>query len=194
VCCKCRPEWWSKAKENERSNWVTKGNTPFRFQEKRPCLLCKTPFHLNSRNEGFCSTKCRKRYSRDYMKTWESQLYQSKPWRKMVARMRGRIHKALKSQSVSKTHSTMQLVGMSGMELMVYLLRHPANCDGTFTAANYGKEWSIDHVLPLAYFDLTLESEQRKAFHFSNCQPMGTRENMAKGSLLHGVRHRHAQR
>jgi hypothetical protein len=128
------------------------------------------------------------------MKKWEAQLYESQPWRKMVARMRGRIHTALKLQSVNKTDSTMRLVGMSGMELMVYLLSHPANIDGRFTAANYGKEWSIDHIVPLAYFDLTSNSEQKKAFHFSNCQPLGIRENMAKGSSFNGVRHRHTQK
>jgi len=194
VCSKCRPVWWTEATEIERSNWITKGNIPFRFQEKRYCLFCKTLFRMKVYNEGFCGTVCRKRYSREYMKKWEAKLYESQPWRKMVARMRGRIHNALKSQSVKKTDSTMRLVGMSGMELMVYLLSHPANIDGRFTAANYGKEWSIDHIVPLAYFDLTSNSEQKKAFHFSNCQPLGIRENMAKGSSFNGVRHRHTQK
>jgi len=102
VCSQCRPKWWTDATENERSNWITKGNIPFRYQEKRHCLFCETLFSMRCYNEGFCGRACRKRHSRDYMKKWEAKLYESQPWRKMIARMRGRIHHALKTQSGSK--------------------------------------------------------------------------------------------
>ena len=45
---------------------------------------------------------------------------------------------------------------------------------------NYG-EWHIDHVRPLASFDLTDVEQCKAACHYSNLQPLRARDNMAKG-------------
>jgi len=47
----------------------------------------------------------------------------------------------------------------------------------------------IDHMMPLASFDLTKPEEQRKACHYTNLQPMLPSENMSKGSqIVHDMR------
>ena len=74
---------------------------------------------------------------------------------------------------------------------MSYLLSHPS-ADSDFTAENYGKIWSVDHVTPLAAFNLADIKQQRIAFHHTNCQPMRITENISKGSLFNGTRHRHS--
>lgn len=40
--------------------------------------------------------------------------------------------------------------------------------------------WHIDHRIPLAAFDLTIDHHQRYAFHWSNCQPLWAEDNRAK--------------
>ena len=46
---------------------------------------------------------------------------------------------------------------------------------------NYGFEgWHIDHIKPLAKFDILDPEEQKKCFHFSNLQPLWSSENYAK--------------
>jgi hypothetical protein len=40
------------------------------------------------------------------------------------------------------------------------------------------KAWHIDHVHPLASFDLTKESERIKAFHYTNLRPLWARANL----------------
>ena len=194
VCEGCRPEWWSIATENERSNWVMKGNIPLRFQEAKSCDVCSREFSATCQNEKFCSSKCRREYTRDWYKQWEGRLFEKYPWRKLVARMRGRLHASIKQQKVEKTDSTMKIVGMSGKELMVYLLSHPNNKDGVFTPENYGEVWQVDHIVPLAYFDLSQQDQLYVAFHYTNCQPLSCADNNAKGSLFNGVRHRHGSR
>jgi len=52
---------------------------------------------------------------------------------------------------------------------------------------NYGngkEKWNIDHIRPVSRFDLTSIEEQKKAFHFSNCQPMWSLENIKKGNRV----------
>jgi len=49
--------------------------------------------------------------------------------------------------------------------------------------ANYGNlkgQWSLDHRLPLASFDLTDDAQVKVACHFSNIQPMWAVENSRK--------------
>lgn len=194
ICINCRPAWWSIATENERSNWTMIGNIPVRFQEIKSCEVCSKEFAPSKQNEKFCSVKCRHEFSRNWYKQWEGRLYEKYPWRKLVARMRGRLNAAIKQQKVEKTDPTMKIVGMSGKELMIYLLSHPNNKDGLFTPENYGDVWQVDHIVPLAYFDLSQQDQLYAAFHYTNCQPLSCSDNNAKGSFFNGVRHRHGSR
>lgn len=47
---------------------------------------------------------------------------------------------------------------------------------------NYGTYWEIDHIQPCCSFDLLLEEEQKKCFHWSNCRPLEVKENVRKGA------------
>lgn len=52
---------------------------------------------------------------------------------------------------------------------------------------NYGNgrgQWNIDHIEPLAWFDLAVPSQQRAAFHFTNCRPLWAIENFSRPLLL----------
>lgn len=50
---------------------------------------------------------------------------------------------------------------------------------------NYGKKgWEIDHIMPMAIFSLDKPEHQRRAFHFSNMQPMWSSKNRAKGAKV----------
>lgn len=59
-------------------------------------------------------------------------------------------------------------------------------CSQCMSWGNYGKgigKWNIDHIKPLFRFDLTKESEQRKAFHFTNTRPLWHSENASNGAI-----------
>lgn len=54
--------------------------------------------------------------------------------------------------------------------------------DDDMTWDNYGKLWTIDHILPLSSFDLNEESEQKIAFNWKNMQP--SKDNFEKGKNI----------
>lgn len=48
---------------------------------------------------------------------------------------------------------------------------------------NYGvKGWNIDHIRPLAFFDLTAREQFLEACHYTNFQPLWWEDNIAKGA------------
>lgn len=51
---------------------------------------------------------------------------------------------------------------------------------------NYGTAWHIDHIIPLAKWDLTKEDQRMRAANILNLQPMWARDNMKKSGRLVG--------
>lgn len=107
----------------------------------------------------------------------------------MAHSIRTRIRKALKGET--KYYTLHDVLGCSLSDLRVWL-------ESKFTDGmswdNYGQaedKWNIDHIVPLAYFDLSIPEQQKEAFHYTNLQPLWTNLNISKGSEYNGVRHRY---
>lgn len=45
---------------------------------------------------------------------------------------------------------------------------------------NYAKVWHIDHVVPINFFDLSIESEKKACFHWTNLKPLEKEANGSK--------------
>lgn len=52
------------------------------------------------------------------------------------------------------------------------------------TRDNYGSQWHVDHKIPISAFNLSLPESRRKAFHYTNLQPMNILDNISKGCSL----------
>ena len=58
---------------------------------------------------------------------------------------------------------------------------------GVYTLDNPEK-WHIDHIIPCASFNLVLEEEQKKCFHYTNMQPLWGLQNIQKSAKLDWVK------
>lgn len=52
------------------------------------------------------------------------------------------------------------------------------------TWANHGKVWHIDHIVPLASFNLSNADHVLMCCHYTNLQPMWARDNIRKGDTV----------
>jgi hypothetical protein len=95
-------------------------------------------------------------------------------------RMHARIANVLKGRR--KDVPLLELLGCSIEALRAYLA---ARFEPGMSWENYGfTTWHIDHVRPLATFDLTNEAQLREACHFSNLRPLWAAENESLGGQL----------
>ena len=80
----------------------------------------------------------------------------------------------------TKNKRTFEYLGCSGNEYINWLL----NNNNSYTFENYGKEWHIDHVIPLSKFDITNEEQKLLAFNWRNTMPLSVKENLKKGNKI----------
>lgn len=89
-------------------------------------------------------------------------------------RLRARLRSALKRNS--KKGSAIKDLGCSISEFKIYL---QSKFQEGMTWENCG-DWHIDHIIPLASFDLTIRNQLIKACHYTNLQPLWAIDNIRK--------------
>jgi hypothetical protein len=101
-------------------------------------------------------------------------------------RARGRIaiKSQLKGENKKKAGSFVRDLGCSIDFLIAYLEAH---FNPGMTWGNWGEgpgKWHIDHIVPLAWFDLTNREQFLSACNYTNLQPLWEEENLKKGSKV----------
>ena len=193
------PWWWMKASKVARYRYKRNGLVPVRFRDRR-CENCGTEYRSSAPYSKYCSESCShskaiERLSTEkYKAQWKAANRKrrlNKPGYRLSCNVRSMCRNALKKQSAKS--SVTKYLGCSMDGFKDYLLSHKNAVSGGFTIENYGEEWEIDHIRPLASFDLSDEYQVAAAFHYSNCQPLSKTENRKKGSLPNGERHYHKE-
>lgn len=97
---------------------------------------------------------------------------------RLAVTIRNRINKAIISEI--KPASAIRDLGCTVKELRFYL-------EGKFIDGmawgNHG-QWHIDHIIPFAFFNLTVREQFLKACHYTNLQPLWAKDNLTKSSKL----------
>lgn len=113
---------------------------------------------------------------RKSVNAYRQQLKIVNPSYKIMENLRRRINRAL--GSIRKSKHTIELIGCSVEQLWQHLENQ---FQPGMTRENHGYYgWHIDHIKPLALFDLSDPKQQRQAFHFTNLQPLWAAENLQK--------------
>lgn len=111
-----------------------------------------------------------------------------------IYRMRGgiqcTIRQAMVAGRANKSQRTMNYVGCTAKELAAHIERQ---FQPGMSWKNYGRgpgRWVVDHIRPIASFDLSDAIALAEAFHHTNLQPLWFEDNQRKTSMWNGVQHR----
>lgn len=116
--------------------------------------------------------------NRARIRAYEKNRYQMVPQYRIAITLRARVRDAVRRGH--KSAQTEELLGITFLEFSKYL---ESKFQQGMSWKNYG-DWEIDHIIPLASFNLTLAEEQKKAFHYTNTQPLWKQENRQKSARI----------
>jgi len=180
-------EWKRKKYLENPEKLRAKGREEYRKIKENPEKLKKFKEYRRKYNREYSKTEKRKawrrKYAREMTKEQTKRIYQQRrkrPYERLASVIRSRINDVLKHGY--KSDRTEKLIGITIKELKKYIENQFRD---SMTWDNYGYYgWHIDHILPLSSFDLTKAEEQKKAFHYTNLQPLWAKENMHKHSKI----------
>jgi hypothetical protein len=96
---------------------------------------------------------------------------------KLRSALRCRLKEAIKNNQ--KSGSAVRDLGCSIEELKTHL---ESKFLPGMTWDNWSRDgWHIDHIVPLASFDLSDPEQLKKACHYTNLQPLWAKDNIRKG-------------
>jgi hypothetical protein len=112
-----------------------------------------------------------------HMAVYARKKYNSDPQYRFRCLMRNHVKRIFRKAKTKKEGRTIEYLGCS----MLHARRH---IEKQFKKGmhwnNHGTVWHIDHIIPLAKFDLTDPMQRKRANHFTNLQPLYAAENMQK--------------
>jgi len=174
---KCGEWWMSASKFNEMKSNALKSRRES-FMRNATTERERSRAYNHENKEKLLERK------RDYVarnpckvRKWQQADYKRRmadPLKKLIHNQRTRIAQALRG--ASKWGDTLSLVGCTAKELKHHL---EAQFTPGMTWENYGS-WHVDHIKPCASFNLSLDSDQAKCFHYSNLQPLWAEDNLRK--------------
>lgn len=143
----------------------------YREANKEKMKAYKTAYYSKAENKA-------RRNEKDKQRRREDVVF------RIVSNVRTRIHNVLKQNKTDKTDTLLGCTKTQLINWLEYQLK-----DG-LTWSNYGTLWHIDHVIPLAFFDLIDTKQQLLAFNWSNLRPLYATENLSKNDTIveHAIR------
>lgn len=169
---------------------------PFSHTYSKTCLECNKDFIAHQQYTKFCSAKCnnshlyksrdidaynarkRKTISGPKARARHFERYANDVNYRLSCVLRARLNRAIKCDN--KVGSAISDLGCSVEELKTYL---ESKWQSGMTWDNWARDgWHIDHVRPLAGFDLSDCEQLKVACHHTNLQPLWAKDNIAKGS------------
>lgn len=129
----------------------------------------------------------RKQYvekNKDWWRKYEREYKTSRRQEDMFFKIKSNLSSRL-SDLIQNRIIGQRTIELLGCDRNTFLQHIESQFTEGMTWENYGlKGWHIDHIIPISSYDLTNESEVKKACHYSNLQPLWWKDNLEKGNKI----------
>ena len=149
-------------------------------------ILRKCKYYSENKNKINSKNFCKKWYSANrkykinYQTIYEKNKLKTDLNFKLKKSLRSRIRLAVKNNQ--KKGSAVKDLGCSIQEFKLYI---ESKFKTGMTWENWGQYgWHIDHIIPLASFDLSDRDQFLKACNYKNLQPLWASENLNKKNKI----------
>jgi len=105
----------------------------------------------------------------------------SKPLNRAKSNMRNRFRDALKHYRQTQRDRMSAMIGCTWAFFDQWIA---SQFKRGMKWENYGRVWHIDHIEPLAHFDINDQNHMKRAWHYSNLRPLKAAENLKKGAKI----------
>lgn len=179
MCCECNNQRRRIKYENDEEHRLKLIQRASTFKHKKVVANQKTKQDEIGEGNKKCSIcsqiklKCNFRHNRLKCITCE----RDDPLEKFKRSVRSRIYNSLNR---NKSMNTIKYLGINSSDYIQWMLYN----DDNYNLTNHGKEWHIDHVIPLSRFDLNNKDEQLIAFNWRNTMPLSAKENLSKNCKI----------
>lgn len=147
------------------------------------CGSSKIPDDFRSQTK-YCSSKCKNSTHRATPEAMEKQRIRNQRKKNNIQwRLAHRFRNYTKA-SLCKVRFGNSVIPLLGCSVSFFRQWLEARFLPGMTWENYGSEWHVDHIVPIAEFDLTKKKDARQCFNFSNMRPLWKADNLAKGRKI----------
>lgn len=185
-CKECRNRYISRYRK-ERADGIRQKREIIVTNNGKTCISCEQwklldEYPRRDTQHGYRNEckDCKRSQLHEYYVSTYNAVRRDKKKNDMEYRIlcnhRNYVYKCLTKFSL-KHKASMEYIGCTVAQLKLWLERMFIS---DMSWDNYGTYWTIDHVIPLSFFDLTNPLDQRVAFHWSNMVP--SIDNFQKGN------------
>lgn len=196
LCTVCNLKFIASRNNNTCSNYCSSINRKIKLKlnyeknkndNKEKRVIALKNFHINNPDykkvymKKYRQTDKYKKYNRELKTTdrykikrneYQRSRYSNDLCFKLYSLVRSSLHKNIKRET--KKSRSLKYLGCSIKEWVIFLEN---KFDKNMSWYNYGTYWDIDHIIPLSSFDLLNEEEVKKAFNYTNTQPLESKYN-----------------
>jgi hypothetical protein len=132
-------------------------------------------------NKQYFNEYCYNHYhtKKELYREWNRNKYYSDIEFRLKHITAARISSALSTYQTLKQNRTIEYLGCTIEEYTQYLEQ---KFTPDMTWENYGEYWEIDHIKPIASFNLSQEDQLYECFHYTNTQPLLKVDNREKSN------------
>lgn len=173
-------QWWG-------DNWVGVVDTYWDKCSNLIIAKMKTPKNSDGMIYYYANLdRNRERSRRSALNRWK--LSKPDSLLRIKAKLRNHVYRICKYSHTVKCRKTSEYLGCTIEQAKRHIEKQFKR---GMTWDNHGVVWEIDHILPLAAFDLTRKDQQMTANHFTNLRPEWKTKNRMKGdkiTITHQIR------